>query len=289
MSSGYRLDEAVLAIQEAATGITTVTKDIDEVKGRQEELLQSIHALNERISNIEQGSTKKEKQIRPFIPLYERVSFFWQSNCALVGLCGCPAERSSGFVAVRLSVRLGVRRALWPSGCQSGWAFVGLCGRPAVSPAGRSSGFVAVRLSVRLGVRRALWPSGCQSGWASVWLCGRPAVSPAGRSSGFVAVRLSVRLGVRVALWPSGCQSGWAFVGLCGRPAVSPAGRPCGFVAVRLSVRLGVRRALWPSGCLFGYLFFVYTACVILFAQSLVRAIYRDLSCETEHFNLDEG
>ena len=109
-SSGYCLDEAVLAIQEAASDIVTVTKDIDDVKGKQEQLLQTINALSERISNIEQGAAQrvKERPTRPSIPLYERVSYhLW--FCMQVELRG------------RL---FRVSRALWPFGCQSGLALL---------------------------------------------------------------------------------------------------------------------------------------------------------------------
>lgn len=73
--SGYELDEAVSAIQEAVSGISAVSKDIGDVKGKQDELLETIRALSERVTNIEQrtpsaASSKK----RRIIPLYERVS-----------------------------------------------------------------------------------------------------------------------------------------------------------------------------------------------------------------------
>ena len=52
--SGYELDKAVLAIQEAVAGISSMSKDIGEVKGKQDELLETIHVLGERVTNIEQ-------------------------------------------------------------------------------------------------------------------------------------------------------------------------------------------------------------------------------------------
>ena len=53
MSSYYDLDEAILAIQEAATGICSVSREIGDVKGKQDELLDTIRALSEQVGNIE--------------------------------------------------------------------------------------------------------------------------------------------------------------------------------------------------------------------------------------------
>ena len=78
MSARYELDEAVLAIQEATSGISSVSKEIGEVKGMQGELLTTLHALSERVSNMEERSLSmppSKKQNRLIIPLYERVSF----------------------------------------------------------------------------------------------------------------------------------------------------------------------------------------------------------------------
>ena len=74
--SGYELDEAVLAIQEAVSGISSVSNDIGEVKGKQDELLETIRVLSERVTNIEQrtNSAGPSSRKRRVIPLYERVS-----------------------------------------------------------------------------------------------------------------------------------------------------------------------------------------------------------------------
>ena len=62
--SSYELDEVVSTIQEAVSGISAISKDIGDVKGKKDELLETIRTLSERVTNIEQrapsaGSSKK--------------------------------------------------------------------------------------------------------------------------------------------------------------------------------------------------------------------------------------
>ena len=65
MSSGYDLDEAILAMQEVATGISTVCREIRDVKGKQGELLDTVWALSEGVGNIEKvGLVPSEKKNR---------------------------------------------------------------------------------------------------------------------------------------------------------------------------------------------------------------------------------
>ena len=69
------LDDAVLAIQEAANKIVSA---IDQSDGRaredkQDKILSSLDTLTERVASLEQTKGKKKKKDRT-VPLYDRVS-----------------------------------------------------------------------------------------------------------------------------------------------------------------------------------------------------------------------
>ena len=85
--SGYEMDEAMLAIQEAANGISSISKQVGNVEGKQDELLASIRALSERVVNLEKGALTSaipsKKNQRRVIPLYERVSVHRSTNHCL--------------------------------------------------------------------------------------------------------------------------------------------------------------------------------------------------------------
>ena len=75
------MDEAVLAVQEAAKKLNSVSTQICGVEGKQDELLATIKVLSERVTNLEAATnyqacvcvSSKEKKHHPNVPLYERV------------------------------------------------------------------------------------------------------------------------------------------------------------------------------------------------------------------------
>ena len=77
----YEMNEAVLAIQEAAKKLNSVSTQICGVEGKQGELLATIKVLSERVTNLEAATnyqacvrvSSEEKKHHPNIPLYERV------------------------------------------------------------------------------------------------------------------------------------------------------------------------------------------------------------------------
>ena len=102
------MDEAVLAVQEAAKKLNSVSTQICGVEGKQDELLATIKVLSERVTNLEAATnyqacvcvSSKEKKHHPNVPLYERVrlsllifvhmftvNFLWL--CSL-GICAFP-------------------------------------------------------------------------------------------------------------------------------------------------------------------------------------------------------
>ena len=105
----YGMDEAVLAIQEAAKKLNSVSTQICGVEGKQDELLATIKVLSERVTNLEAAKnnyqacvrvSSKEKKHHPNVPLYERVrlsllifvhvfTVYFLRLCSL-GICAFP-------------------------------------------------------------------------------------------------------------------------------------------------------------------------------------------------------
>ena len=94
------MDEAVLAIQEAAKKLNSVSTQICGVEGKQDELLATIKVLSERVTNLEAATnyqacvrvSSKEKKHHPNVPLYERVRLsllIFVHSCLLCTFCGC--------------------------------------------------------------------------------------------------------------------------------------------------------------------------------------------------------
>ena len=78
------LDDAVLAIQEAANKINSATSHFDGIEDKQDQLLSSFKTLAERVANLEQAATSngKKKKEAHSVPLYERVSWYLWYNVA---------------------------------------------------------------------------------------------------------------------------------------------------------------------------------------------------------------
>ena len=76
--SGCDFDDAMLAIQEAAGKITSVSAQLGNFEGKQNELLESVKVLSERVANLEDVARSSPraggKRQRCSIPLFERVS-----------------------------------------------------------------------------------------------------------------------------------------------------------------------------------------------------------------------
>ena len=76
--SGCDFDDAMLAIQEAAGKITSVSTQIGNFDGKQDELLESVKVLTESVANLEDAARSSTraggKRQRSCVPLFERVS-----------------------------------------------------------------------------------------------------------------------------------------------------------------------------------------------------------------------
>lgn len=67
-------DEAVLAIQEAADKIISVSTQMDGFEGKQNELLASVKVLTERVTNMEHVTRPPSpRNKRHSVPPYDRV------------------------------------------------------------------------------------------------------------------------------------------------------------------------------------------------------------------------
>ena len=68
----------MLTIQEAAGKITSVSAQMGNFEGKQDELLESVKVLSERVANLEDAARSSSraggKRQRSSIPLFERVS-----------------------------------------------------------------------------------------------------------------------------------------------------------------------------------------------------------------------
>ena len=69
------LDEAVLAIQEAANKISSASTQMGCYDGKQDELLASMKILTERVANME-NATRPAPNKRHSVSLYDRVSLW---------------------------------------------------------------------------------------------------------------------------------------------------------------------------------------------------------------------
>ena len=94
------MDEAILAVQEAAKKLNSVSTQICGVEGKQDELLATIKVLSERVTNLEAATnyqacvrvSSKEKKHHINVPLYERVRLsllIFVHSCLLCTFCGC--------------------------------------------------------------------------------------------------------------------------------------------------------------------------------------------------------
>lgn len=77
MESLSNFDDAMLAIQSAATSIAAVSQKLENFEGKQEELLKSVKEISERVAKLEEKNPhvppadgKGQRQVFPF----ERVS-----------------------------------------------------------------------------------------------------------------------------------------------------------------------------------------------------------------------
>ena len=59
--SGCDFDDAMLAVQEAAGKITSVSAQIGNFEGKQDELLESVKVLSERVANLEDAARSSSR------------------------------------------------------------------------------------------------------------------------------------------------------------------------------------------------------------------------------------
>lgn len=78
--SGGDFDDAMLAIQEAAGKITSVSAQLGNFEGKQDELPESVKVLSERVANLEDAARSSSQGGGSFIPLFERVSLYYFCN-----------------------------------------------------------------------------------------------------------------------------------------------------------------------------------------------------------------
>lgn len=73
------LDEAVLAIQDAADRIMSVSTQMDGFDGKQNELLASFKVLTERVANMEHATQQAPGPRKKYsVPPYDRVGFLYK-------------------------------------------------------------------------------------------------------------------------------------------------------------------------------------------------------------------
>ena len=76
--SGGDFNDAMLSIQEAASKITTVSAQLGNFDGKQDELLESVKVLSERVANLEDvARSSSQGGGKSSIPLFERVSLYY--------------------------------------------------------------------------------------------------------------------------------------------------------------------------------------------------------------------
>ena len=61
--AGCDFDDAMLAIQEAAGKITSISTQLGGFEGKQDELLESVRVLTERVANLEEAATSTRRRL----------------------------------------------------------------------------------------------------------------------------------------------------------------------------------------------------------------------------------